>query len=77
LTAKFRHRRRGGRARQCIAAKLPRQPPPLRQRAAHLGDDLEDLVNLLLKVHVQQAVRLVQHQVAQALRCRTKKRWAQ
>ena len=36
----------------------------------HLGDDLEDLVNLLLKVHVQQAVCLVQHQVAQALRGR-------
>ena len=28
---------------------------------AHLGDDLEDLVNLLLKVHVKQAVRLIQH----------------
>ena len=34
---------------------------------ARLGDGLQDLVNLRLKVHVEQAVGLVQHQVAQAL----------
>ena len=38
---------------------------PAAASAAHLGDDFQDLVNLLLKVHVQQPVRLVQHQVLQ------------
>ena len=31
----------------------------------HLWDDLQDLVDLLLKVHVQQAVCFVQNQVLQ------------
>ena len=40
-------------------------------RCRYLGNGFEDLVNLLFKVHVQQPVRLVQHQMLQQLKTET------
>lgn len=41
------------------------RPPPGHSSGPHLRDGLEDGIDLLLKVHVEQAVGLVQHQMPQ------------